>query len=139
VSSGIGVPSKRGPIFAAGPHVAHKPLMPPRHARYRAIPTAKPMNTSAATSHSNATATTPINENRTETATIAVGPWVTGGGMKELSKRDWLFVALAAFVMSGTAFVILYWLYRIGWRLGGLTSAYDLAGSRDAVRSGCQV
>jgi hypothetical protein len=27
--------------------------------------------------------------------------------MKELSKRDWLFVALAAFVMSGTAFVIL--------------------------------
>jgi hypothetical protein len=35
--------------------------------------------------------------------------------MKELSKRDWLFVALAAFVMSGTAFVILYWLYRMGW------------------------
>jgi hypothetical protein len=30
--------------------------------------------------------------------------------MKELSKRDWLFVALAAFVMSGTAFV-----YRMGW------------------------
>jgi hypothetical protein len=39
----------------------------------------------------------------------------TGGGMKKLSKRDWLFVALAAFVMSGTAFVILYWLYRTGW------------------------
>src|SRR4051812_4505585 len=28
--------------------------------------------------------------------------------MKELSKRDWLFVALAAFVMSGTAFVVFY-------------------------------
>jgi hypothetical protein len=35
--------------------------------------------------------------------------------MKELSKRDWLFVALAAFVMSGTLFVVLYWLYRTGW------------------------
>jgi hypothetical protein len=34
---------------------------------------------------------------------------------EELSKRDWLFVALAAFVMSGTAFVVLYWLYKIGW------------------------
>jgi hypothetical protein len=35
--------------------------------------------------------------------------------MKELSKRDGLIVALAAFVMSGTAFVILYWLYQMGW------------------------
>jgi hypothetical protein len=35
--------------------------------------------------------------------------------MKELSKRDWLFVALAAFVWSGTLFVVVYWLYRRGW------------------------
>jgi hypothetical protein len=35
--------------------------------------------------------------------------------MKELSKRDWLFVALATFVMTGTLFVVLYWLYRMGW------------------------
>ena len=35
--------------------------------------------------------------------------------MKELSKRDWLFVALAASVMSGTAFVVLYWVYKMGW------------------------
>jgi hypothetical protein len=35
--------------------------------------------------------------------------------MKELSKRDWLFVALAAFVWSGTLFVVVYWLYWIGW------------------------
>jgi hypothetical protein len=35
--------------------------------------------------------------------------------MKELSQRDWLFVALAAFVMSGSAFVVLYWLYQMEW------------------------
>jgi hypothetical protein len=35
--------------------------------------------------------------------------------MKELSKRDWLFVALAAFVWSGTLFVVLYWLDLMGW------------------------
>jgi hypothetical protein len=37
------------------------------------------------------------------------------GVMKELSKRDWLFVTLSAFVMSGTLFVVLYWLYQMGW------------------------
>ena len=31
--------------------------------------------------------------------------------MKEL----WQFVAFAAFVMSGTLFVVLYWLYQMGW------------------------
>jgi hypothetical protein len=35
--------------------------------------------------------------------------------MKELSKRDWLFVTLAAFVWSGTLFVVVYWLYWMGW------------------------
>jgi hypothetical protein len=35
--------------------------------------------------------------------------------MKELSKRDWLFVALAAFVFTGTVFVVLYWMHSIGW------------------------
>jgi hypothetical protein len=33
--------------------------------------------------------------------------------MKELSKRDWLFVTLAAFVWSGTLFVVVY--CRVGW------------------------
>jgi hypothetical protein len=37
------------------------------------------------------------------------------GTMKELSKRDWLFVALSTFVLSGTVFVVLYWLYWMGW------------------------
>jgi hypothetical protein len=35
--------------------------------------------------------------------------------MIELSKRDWVLVALAGFVGAGTALVILYWLFRTGW------------------------
>jgi hypothetical protein len=35
--------------------------------------------------------------------------------MKELSKRDWLFVALAAFVFTGTVFVVLYWIDSMVW------------------------
>jgi hypothetical protein len=38
-----------------------------------------PRNTAAATSHSSDTATTPMNTDRTETATIAVGPWLPLG------------------------------------------------------------
>jgi hypothetical protein len=35
--------------------------------------------------------------------------------MVELSKRDWVLIALFTFVGTGTALVILYWLYRMGW------------------------
>ena len=38
-----------------------------------------------------------------------------GGTMNEMSKRDWLLVILIAFVVTGTVFVILYWLYQAGW------------------------
>jgi hypothetical protein len=46
---------------------------------------------------------------------IACGVRRPYGGMKQLSKRHWLFVALAAFVWSGTLFVVLYWLHLMGW------------------------
>ena len=45
--------------------------------------------------------------------------------MEGLSKRDWLFVAFAAFVITGMLFVVLYWLYQIElvtwrpWRRSG--------------------
>jgi hypothetical protein len=38
-----------------------------------------------------------------------------GASMAKFTKRDWLFVAIAAFVISGTALVILYWVYWMGW------------------------
>jgi hypothetical protein len=38
-----------------------------------------------------------------------------GRSMNELTKRDWVLVALLTFVVTGTAVVILYWLERTGW------------------------
>jgi hypothetical protein len=56
------------------------PQMPLITTRSICSGTAKPMNTSAATSHSNATATTPMNVNRVANKAItAVGSWITRG------------------------------------------------------------
>jgi hypothetical protein len=35
--------------------------------------------------------------------------------MSELSKRDWMLVALFTFVGTGTVLIVMYWLYRMGW------------------------
>jgi hypothetical protein len=35
--------------------------------------------------------------------------------MAGLSRRDWLFVAPAAFAFTGTVFVVLYWIDSMGW------------------------
>jgi len=36
------------------------------------------------------------------------------GKMEKLSPRDWLVMALFAFVVAGTAIVVIYWLYWTG-------------------------
>jgi hypothetical protein len=54
-------------------------------------------------------------ENNKKSSVAGGNTWLQERGMKELSKRDWLFVALAAFVWSGTLFVVLYWLDLMGW------------------------
>jgi hypothetical protein len=67
-------------IFTRAPRVPHKhPACSTDYAKSHGTPNPMPRNTAAATSHSSDTATTPMNTDRTETATIAVGPWLPLG------------------------------------------------------------
>ena len=84
----IGVPGRKGPVDHACPHVSPTSSRAPLYARNRATPTAKPRNTSAATSHSSEIATTPMNADRTEMPVVPVGPGGYTGVRVGLGAQD---------------------------------------------------